>query len=608
MGTSLILALIALTALACQWLAWRSNLPAILFLLLAGLFAGPVSGVLVPDAMFGELLFPLVSVCVAIILFEGSLTLDLAEIRSQRTVVRRLITLGALVTWILVACASRWLFALDWSLAVLFGALTVVTGPTVIAPMLRTVRPKAELGKILRWEGILIDPIGALLVVVVYEFITAQNQATSVALTFIKVLVSGTSLGLLAGWLTGIALARRWLPEYLQNLAVLAAVLLAFSVANYLAHESGLLAVTLMGMWLANQKHLRLAEILHFKEDLSLLLISGLFILLAARLDLAEVTQLGWAPLILLALMQFVARPLTIWVSAFGSDLSWKDKALLAWIAPRGIVAAAVSALFAIKLQQQGAEGAAMLVPLMFCVIFGTVIFQSATARPVARWLGVVEPPPDGILILGANPVACAIAKELARQNIQVLLADSVYDNVRRARMAGLPIFYGSPMSDYASSRLPLTGLGKLMALSTDNHLNTIACMHFRDEFGLDRVFALHSRILAHKEISSSKRRHKTKHYSGEDQRGLPLFDADLSYSQFINLLAKGARLKTTRLSQRFTYEDFKANHADRSHVLLAITPEGKVRMKLAGKTLRPKPGWRIVSLCLPPSEPATMA
>jgi NhaP-type Na+/H+ or K+/H+ antiporter len=603
METSLMLALIAFVALVCQWLAWRSNLPAILFLLLAGLLAGPVSGVLDPDMMFGDLLFPLVSVCVAIILFEGSLTLDLAEIRSQRTVVRRLITLGALVTWVIVTCATHWLFALEWSISVLFGALTVVTGPTVIMPMLRTVRPRAELGNILRWEGILIDPIGALLVVVVYEFIAAQNQAAGVGsglLAFVEVLLSGTVLGLACGWLTGVALARRWLPEYLQNLAVLAAVLLAFTVANHLAHESGLLAVTLMGMWLANQKHLRLAEILHFKENLTLLLISGLFILLAARLDMTAVSQLGWAPLILLAVMQFIARPLTIWLSAIGSDLNWKDKALLAWIAPRGIVAAAVSALFAIKLQHQGVDGAAVLVPLTFCVIFGTVVFQSATARPVARWLGVVEPPANGILFMGANPIARAIASELTKQNVRVLLADSSYDNIQRARMAGLPVFYGSPISDYASDRLDLAGLGKLMALSPDNHLNTVACMHFRDEFGFERVFALHSKVLAQKESGTNNQRHKTKHHSAAEQRGLPLFDAELSYGKFASLLSQGAELKTTRLTDTFDFAAFKAQNADRSYWLLAITPEGKVRMKVADQELCPESGWRLISLCKP--------
>ena len=274
-------AFIGLIAFTSQWLAWRVKLPAILFLLASGLIIGPVMGVFDPNKLFGDLLFPLISLSVAIILFEGSLTLDLKEIRTQRKVVQRLITVGAAVTWVVIAATVHFLFDLSWELSILFGAVTVVTGPTVIVPMLRTVRPNADIGNILRWEGILIDPLGALLVVVVYEFIVAQGQSEGVMsgfLAFIEIIASGTFFGLAAGWLLGFILKRHWVPEYLENMATLTLVFISFSVANMLAHESGLLAVTLMGMWLANQKDIRIGEILNFKEHLTVLLISGLFL------------------------------------------------------------------------------------------------------------------------------------------------------------------------------------------------------------------------------------------------------------------------------------------------------------------------------------------
>ncbi|MEK9765866.1 MAG: sodium:proton antiporter, partial [Thalassolituus sp.] len=471
-------ALIGLISFASQWLAWRVKLPAILFLLASGFALGPATGLLDPDLLFGDLLFPLISLAVAIILFEGSLTLDLKEIKSQRKVVQRLITVGALVTWAVIAISTHLLFDMGWGLSVLFGALTVVTGPTVIVPMLRTVRPNADVGNILRWEGILIDPLGALLVVVVYEFIVAQGQtqgALSGLLAFVEIIASGTVLGLLAGWMLGFVLKRRWVPEYLENMATLSMVFISFSVANMLAHESGLLAVTLMGRWLANQKDLRIGEILNFKEHLTVLLISGLFILLAARLTLDDLLALGWLPFALLAIMQFVARPLSVWLSAIGSTLSWQEKTLLSWIAPRGIVAAAVSALFAIKLEQSGEAEAAVLVPLTFSVIFGTVVLQSATSRLMARLLGVAEPPPHGFLIVGANSVARTIASELKLNGVQVMLTDSNWDNIRAARMDGLRTFYGNPVSEYAEQRLDLVGIGKLLGLSPERSGNTVA-------------------------------------------------------------------------------------------------------------------------------------
>lgn len=352
---------IGAAALACQWLAWRLKLPAILFLLLAGIVVGPLLGWLDPQALFGPLLMPLVSLAVALILFEGSLTLHLSQWREIGSVVHRLVTLGALSTWLVIALATHWLLGFEWQLAILFGALTLVTGPTVIVPMLRVVRPNATIANILRWEGIVIDPIGALLAVVVYSFIIASadgNGLTQSLGTFAGVIFCGSALGAAGGWLLGQIMREQWLPEYLHNLASLAAVLGIFIAANLIVHESGLLAVTIMGIWLANMRGVDVRQILHFKENLSVLLISGLFILLAARLDLHALLGLGPAVLALLLVIQLLARPLNVLLSTLGSSLNWRERALLAWIAPRGIVAAAVSAIFAIRLHEAGHQDA----------------------------------------------------------------------------------------------------------------------------------------------------------------------------------------------------------------------------------------------------------
>ncbi|MBA1149519.1 sodium:proton antiporter, partial [Ectothiorhodospiraceae bacterium WFHF3C12] len=310
-----------------QWLAWRLRLPAILFLLAAGVVAGPALEWLNPDTLFDDLLFPVISLAVAVILFEGALTLRLEELRGVEHTVRRLLTEGVVITWATTTVATHYLIGLAWPLALLFGAITVVTGPTVIQPLLRTVRPKAQVGRVLRWEGIIIDPIGALLAVLVFEFLISTGEGVSITtsvLTFASILAVGSALGAAAGYVLGLALRRFWLPDYLHSVATLVFVFTIFHIANLIHHESGLLAVTVMGMWLGNMRGVPLDEILNFKESLSLLLISGLFVILAARLEPAQLVALGGGAAALVAFFQFVGRPLSVLVCTRGSGLTWR--------------------------------------------------------------------------------------------------------------------------------------------------------------------------------------------------------------------------------------------------------------------------------------------
>ncbi len=584
-------AAIGASALACQWLAWRLRLPAILFLLIAGILAGPILGWLDPQALFGDLLFPLVSMAVALILFEGSLTLHLSEWREIGTVVRRMVTIGALATWAVIAVSTHYLLGFSWEMALLLGTLTLVTGPTVIVPMLRVVRPKASIANILRWEGIVIDPIGALLAVVVYSFIITSSEGNgwqSSMGTFAGVIACGSLLGIAAGWGLGQVLKRQWLPDYLHNLAVLATVLGAFIAANAIMHESGLLAVTLMGMWLANMKGVDVRHILHFKENLSVLLISGLFILLAARLDLNALIALGPAVLVLLLIIQFVARPLNVALSTFGSNLSWRERALLAWISPRGIVAAAVSAIFAIRLSELGYAGAELLVPLTFAVIIGTVVLQSATARPLAKLLNVAEPSPSGFLIIGANPVARAIGTALQDLGNRVLLCDSSWENISTARMKKLPTYFGNPTSQDAEAHLDLVGLGHLLALSPSSELNALACMHFRHDFAANRRFTL---------PSGTDSRRSDKHRSRDTVRGRPLGSQALSFPQFASRLSKSAEVRTTTLTSTFDWQAYQNLHGERAVVLLACEPNGWIHIATQPFDMLPGPDWTLVAL-----------
>ncbi len=593
--------LVTLTALGLlgalsQWFAWWVKLPAILFLLLTGIIAGPVTGWLDPDAVFGDLLFPIVSLSVAVILFEGSLTLKFAEIKGLESVVRNMVTIGAAVTWAIITISTHWIMGFDWSLSLLFGALVVVTGPTVIVPMLRTVRPNIRIANILRWEGIIIDPLGAVLALLVFDFILASQQGdssfTHVAWNLGAIITSGFLLGALAGQLLGLALRHHWIPEYLQNIVTLSLLFLTFTSANIVQEESGLLAVTLMGVWLANMKRVPIDDILDFKETLSILLISGLFIILAARIDATQLQQMGWGALGVFLVIQFVARPIKVLVSTMGSTLTWQERALLGWIAPRGIVAAAVSALFAIKLEHAGFPQASMMVSLTFMVIIGTVVLQSATARPLALKLGVAEPEPRGILIIGANKVARAIAQALQNQGFRTLLTDSHWPNVKEALLHGQEAFWGNAISARADRNLDLVGIGTLLGLSQNDHLNVLAVQKYIPEFGRKAVFAL----------PPPKDRKTTDVYTAaEEQRGNLLFGEDVTYARLASLLANGAEIKATTLSDEFNYAAYQEKYQDRATPLFAVSKRGNLRIfGDPDHTPTPHPGWTVISLIKP--------
>ncbi|WP_025537284.1 cation:proton antiporter [Vibrio parahaemolyticus] len=591
---ALVLSAVGVIGLGCQWLAWRLRLPAILFLLLAGLIVGPFMQWLKPDEILGNLLFPLVSLAVAVILFEGSLTLNFKEIRGVSGSVWSIVSIGAIISWAATSVATHYFLGFTWELAMLFGSLTVVTGPTVIVPLLRTVRPNSTLANILRWEGILIDPLGALFVVMVYEFIVSHSAVNSMEV-FGTIIAVGVILGVASGAAVATVLRRAWLPEYLQPFAVLMVVLGVFSVSNHIESEAGLLTVTVMGMWLANAKDINIQQILHFKEHLTILLITGLFIFLAARISLDDFAALGSGALLLFVFMQLVSRPLSIFLSTMRSNLNLKDKLFLSWVAPRGIVAASISSLFAIKLTEYGVDGASLLVPMTFMVIIGTVVLQSATARPMAIALGVAEPAPRGFLLIGANRVAREIGQALARYDRRVLMMDSNWEYISQVRMMGLDYYYGNPISSHADDNLNMIGIGQVVALTPDQHFNIMACMQFVDEFGEDKVHCLQK--------VKTNGNGSEKHSVAQEYHGKLLMGGNVSYTQLASLLSRGAEIKHTKLSENFTYQDYLEHHKTNLVIpLFNVEDKGKIQFCDDPDQFAPSTTSTIVSLILPES------
>lgn len=583
----LAIAAILLIGVGAQWLAWWLRLPAILPLLAVGLVAGPVTGWLDPDELFGQLLFPIVSLGVAVILFEGALTLKISQIRNQAGVVRNLVSFGALANWLIIAVAAHFFTALPWSLAFLFGALVTVTGPTVVAPLLRTVRPETEVANILRWEGILIDPIGALLAVLVFEFTVSEHHQHTI-LMFGLTIVAGIVLGLIGAWVLATLMRQRLLPDYLHRVGSLALVLAVFALSNAIAAESGLLAVTVMGMVLANYPNLAMDDVLDFKETLTLLLISVLFIVLAARIDLSAFTGIGWGALALLLVILLIARPVAVWLATLGSSLDWRRKAVLAWIAPRGIVAAAVSALFALQLERLGYTQARVLAALTFMVIVVTVILQSLTAKTITRRLGVGAAEARGVLIAGGNPVARAVAKALHEREIPVILADMDWNRTRAARMSGIPVYRGDILSEHADNYLDLSNISTLLAMSDSSERNLLVSLNYRPQFGARRVYTLG--LETEREES-----HRTRLI--ESHRVPRLFDESMTLARLQEALDRGDSIRTTPLTATFGFEAFREKWGEQAIPLFALDPKGTVRVFSTQNMPQPEAGWTLISL-----------
>ena len=590
------LASIIVLGVSAQWIAWWLRVPAILLLLLFGLIAGPIAGFLDPDALMGDLLLPIVSISVAIVLFEGGLTLNMHELPKIGRVLRNLVSLGAGITWVISTVAAHLFLGLDWALSTLLGAILIVSGPTVIGPLLRHVRPIGQVGPILRWEGIVIDPIGAMLAVLVFEAILIgelRHATTEFGIGAILTIVIGSVLGLCGAWLLTFFFKRYWIPDFLQNPVTLMALISIFSASNALQEEAGLYAVTIMGIALANQKSVSVRHIIEFKENLRVVLISSLFILLAAHVQLDAISKIGWGGIGFLIVLIVIARPAAVAVSTLGSDLEWRERAFLAWIAPRGIVAAAVSSIFALRLTEAGYPQAERFVAATFLVIIGTVAVYSLTASALARKLQLASPNPQGVLITGAHRWAREMASALKDAGHQVLLVDTNWENISAARMAGLPTHYGSILAEDAHDHLELGGIGRLLAVTPNDGINTLAALHFSELFSRAEVYQLPA------QSKSPAQQGDPPHHL----RGRLLFSPDASYAHLSEQFEAGAEIRKTRLTEEFDYDAFQAHYGGTAIPLFVINGRHSLGVYTTEQVASPRAGQTLISLVHPEEE-----
>jgi len=506
----LALAGIIILGILAQWVAWKFKIPAILPLLLIGLLVGPIAAEFLSEdgtkwiepiwngtkGLFpGESLFYFVSLSISIILFEGGLTLKLKEVKNVSSVISKLISLGSLVTFIGAALAVHYIFNLSWQISFLFSGLIIVTGPTVITPILRNIPLKKDVSAILKWEGILIDPIGALVAVLVFEFISVGGggEFTKTALVeFAKIVLFGSTFGFTFAHALNFSMNKKWIPHYLLNVFSLAAVLGVFVLSDSFAHESGLLAVVVMGMVLGNSDSPYLKELLYFKESLSILLISILFILLSANINMEELYLIyNWKTALLFALVVFVIRPIGVFLSTYKSSLNISEKLFISWVGPRGIVAAGIASLFGIKLAKEGIAGAEYITPLVFMIVLGTVLLNATTALFFAKIVGVFLKKSEGILIVGASGVSRLIAQYLHNNDRHVVLIDSNKTNIKKAEELGIEALVVDIYSNSLEDDVELNDMGYVMALTGSSDINKYAINKFKEQFGENGAFRL---------------------------------------------------------------------------------------------------------------------
>jgi len=602
---SLMLAAIGVLGIGAQWVAWRTGWPAIVLMLAAGFLAGPVAAslgyqLIDPQAAFGDLLVPAINIGVALILFEGGLSLDLRELRHSGAAVYRLATIGVIVGWALGALAANQIAGLAWPVAILFGGILIVTGPTVVIPLLRQATVQTRPNAILKWEGIVNDPTGALCAVIAYEYFHFLREAPEASLVdVVPPLIIAAILAGLIGYAAARFIAylfpRGAIPEFLKVPVLFTSVIGVFVLANLIEHELGLVAVTVMGVTLANTGFTSLRSIHPFKENIAVLLVSGIFILLASSLTVSDLAYLDpreavglrfW--LFVLALL-FLVRPLTVFISLLGSNVPWNERVFIAWIAPRGIVLVAISGLFALRLSELGYNDGQVLTALSFAVVVATVIAHGFTIDIVAKWLGVKGDTRPGILIVGSTPWTIALAKQVQALSTPVMVVDSSWQRLSAARREGLPFYHGEILNEATEHNLDLSPYQVLIAATQNEAYNTLVCNEFAYEIGRDSVYQL-----------GENEQGDDKHALPEALRGRALFESGFGVDEVAERTAQGWGFRKTKLSDEFDFEQAQENLPERANTLLLVREGGELRFFTHAAKPTPKAGDTILSF-LPP-------
>ncbi len=587
----MVMMLIGVLGIFSQWVAWRTRLPAIVVMAIVGLIAGPTLGIINPAQELGDLYSPLISIAVGIILFEGSLNLDFREIKGMRKPVYRIVTLGAFLAWVLGSLAAHYVAGLSWAVAFVIGGIFIVTGPTVILPLLRQAKLKPRVAAILKWEGIVVDPFGALIAVFAFEFIkflTVETVAFSAVLTFLAASVLAGIIGMIFGYGIGYSFEKGAVPEYLKSPIVLVTVIMAFALSDFIMHETGLLAVTVMGMTIANMHISSIEDMRHFKENISILLISVIFIMLTASLNRETLLSIFDINIVLFILMMlFVIRPLTIFLSTIGTNLEFREKLLVGWIAPRGIVALTVSAYFASILVDEGFHDAEILTSLTFGLVFATVVAHGFSISWLSRKLGLSTDSKPGVLMVGSNKFSAQLGKVLHDLGVPVLISDASWSRLSHAKQLGVPCVHGEILSEQTDYQIDMTPYDYMLSLTEYDSYNTLVSSTFKPTFGREHLFQLPLQVNEGDQLEDVSR-----HISGT-----VLFDGKVTWTSLNEKINQGFVFKKTMITKEYTHRHYLNDREEEDVLLLILRKSGELSFFNPKTDLYAESGDLIISL-----------
>lgn len=615
------LALVAVVAALCQWAAWELRVPSILLLLIVGFGLGQL---VTPDEVLGrDVLFGAVTLAVGIILFEGSMTLRLRDVRDLGRPVLRLFTLTPLIAWALITLAA-WMLGFPLELALLVGAILIVTGPTVIAPILRMLRPTRRVAALLKWEGIVVDPIGAILAVLVFQGVLLLRDGQPLPLlvgSLVLTIAVATVLGLGLGVLLEVLMRRHLIPDFLHGVVFLAAAVGALVASNAVQSESGLLTVTILGIYLGNRPELHLRHVEEFSEHLQVLLVGMLFVILAGRITPAEVAGIAPQGALFVAILVVLVRPISILVGLWGTPVTRQERTLLSFMAPRGIVAAAVASIFGLEFlhaAERTAEAAAGatgdaadalqrradslmelaaeaedLVPLIFFVIVCTVAIYGLGVGHLAERLGLATASPQGVLFAGGSRWIVEAAKALDEADVAVTVVARDYAKLARARQAGVRSVTANILSDYAVKDMELAGIRSLIAGTPDDNANATAAREFAHVLGRSNVYQV---ARGDEREGASDRTRAASHLSART-----CFQPPRTHEELTGLMDAGYTVRSTSLTEKFTLDDFRERRG--ADAVLMFTLIGGVVTVITPDSTVPQEGVTLISL-VPPEHP----
>jgi len=590
---AIVIAMVGILGIGAQWLAWRTNRPAIVLMLAAGFLAGPVLGLFDPEHAFGELLEPMVAIGVALVLFEGGLSLNFRELRHTGSAVWRMATMGVALGWLFATLAAHQVAGLVWPVAVLFGGILVVTGPTVVQPLLRGSIIQQRPASLLKWEAIVNDPTGALCAVIAYEYFRLSATGASL-IEVVPPMLMAAALSCLIGYAAARAIAwafpRGMVPEFLKAPLLLVMVIGVFVIANMLEHEAGLFAVTAMGIALANMRVESIRSLHPTKETIAILMTSGIFVLLAASLKWSDLAYFNWRFALFLLALLFIVRPATVLLSLLGSSIPWNERLFVAWIAPRGIVMVAISGLFALRLSDLGYADGNVLIGLSFAVVVTTVLAHGFTIDLAARLLGVKGESRPGLLIVGATRWSIALAALMHELKTPVMVVDSSWERLAPARQTGLPHYHGEILNEATEHNLDLSPFQVLVAATDNEAYNTLVCNEFAHEIGRDAVYQL-----------GQPGEEDDPHALPASLRGRALFESGFGVEEITERMDEGWVLRRTKLSETFRFEDAKHKLPRSANLLLLLQEDG--RMRFFTHAARPAPGAGDIVISFSPPQ-----